>query len=321
MGLFGNLFEKKQCAICGKEIGLLGNRKLADGNMCKDCAAKLSPYFSDRRESTIADIQRQLAYREENQAKLASFNPTKVVGLNTKVYIDEAQKAFVVSRSSDFRRNNPDIIPISAVTAVDLDVRERKTEIMQEDAEGKKVSYDPKKYEYSYTFYNKIHVRCEWFDEISFEVSDSSTEADAKDSREYRFLEKAGNEVQNALMPNIYPLIEYKEEEEKEPEQTGRWRCECGAMNDPEAKFCSACGKARPAALSGWRCSCGHINTADAKFCSACGKAHEVRWFCPECGKENTGKFCSACGHERPADVTRSTPEAAPKIIRRDTEQ
>ena len=58
MGLFGKLFDKKECSICGDEIGLLGNRKLEDGNMCKNCAAKLSPWFSDRRESTVAEIQR-----------------------------------------------------------------------------------------------------------------------------------------------------------------------------------------------------------------------------------------------------------------------
>ena len=45
MGIFGKLFEKKVCAFCGKEIGLLGNRKLEDGNMCKVCAQKLSPWF------------------------------------------------------------------------------------------------------------------------------------------------------------------------------------------------------------------------------------------------------------------------------------
>lgn len=38
MGLFGNLFEKKICSVCGGEIGLLGNRKLEDGNLCKNCA-------------------------------------------------------------------------------------------------------------------------------------------------------------------------------------------------------------------------------------------------------------------------------------------
>ena len=55
MGLFDKIFEKKICAICGGEIGLLGNRKLEDGNMCKNCAAKLSPWFSDRRSSTVEE--------------------------------------------------------------------------------------------------------------------------------------------------------------------------------------------------------------------------------------------------------------------------
>ncbi len=47
------LFDKKYCDICGEKIGLLGNRKLEDGNLCKDCAKKLSPWFSDRRRSTV----------------------------------------------------------------------------------------------------------------------------------------------------------------------------------------------------------------------------------------------------------------------------
>ena len=67
------LFDKKYCDICGEKIGLLGNRKLEDGNLCKDCAKKLSPWFSDRRRSTVADIKGQLAYREENRGKAAQF--------------------------------------------------------------------------------------------------------------------------------------------------------------------------------------------------------------------------------------------------------
>ena len=50
MGLFGNLFEKKICSVCGGEIGLLGNRKLEDGNLCKNCAKK-----------TFSVVQRQTA--------------------------------------------------------------------------------------------------------------------------------------------------------------------------------------------------------------------------------------------------------------------
>ena len=54
------LFDKKYCDICGEKIGFLGNRKLEDGNLCKDCARKLSPFFSERRNSTVEDIKRQL---------------------------------------------------------------------------------------------------------------------------------------------------------------------------------------------------------------------------------------------------------------------
>ena len=45
------LFDKKYCDICGEKIGLLGNRKLENGNLCKNCAKKLSPWFSDRRNN------------------------------------------------------------------------------------------------------------------------------------------------------------------------------------------------------------------------------------------------------------------------------
>lgn len=33
------MFSKKQCSICGGDIGLLGNRKLEDGNCCKVATA------------------------------------------------------------------------------------------------------------------------------------------------------------------------------------------------------------------------------------------------------------------------------------------
>lgn len=70
------LFDKKYCDICGEKIGLLGNRKLENGNLCKNCAKKLSPWFSDRRNSTVEEIKAQLAYREENRQKVAAFHTT-----------------------------------------------------------------------------------------------------------------------------------------------------------------------------------------------------------------------------------------------------
>ena len=38
----------------------MGNQKLEDGNLCKDCAKQLSPWFSDRRRSTVEDIKNAL---------------------------------------------------------------------------------------------------------------------------------------------------------------------------------------------------------------------------------------------------------------------
>jgi len=98
MGLFDKIFEKKICSICGGEIGLLGNRKLEDGNCCKTCAAKLSPFFSDRRSSTVEEIKQQLAYREANKAEVAKFKVTRTIGTDSKkILLDEDARRFVVT--------------------------------------------------------------------------------------------------------------------------------------------------------------------------------------------------------------------------------
>ena len=87
MGLFGKLFEKKICSICGGDIGLLGNRKLADGNLCKKCAQKLSPWFDERRESTVAQIDEQLRDRERNLEELRGFSSSREVGDGGRLHL------------------------------------------------------------------------------------------------------------------------------------------------------------------------------------------------------------------------------------------
>ena len=71
------LFDKKNCDICGEKIGILGNRKLDNGNLCKKCAGKLSPWFEERRHSTVDDIKEQLDYREENKNAVRNFKITR----------------------------------------------------------------------------------------------------------------------------------------------------------------------------------------------------------------------------------------------------
>ena len=218
MGLFGKLFDKKCCDICGGEIGLLGNRKLEDGNLCKNCASKLSPWFSERRSSTVAQIKEQLDYREENRQAVAAFHTTRTLGNYTKVLLDEDNRKFMVTSARNLEEANPDVIDYAMVTGCKVNTNESRTEIKREDSEGKQVSYNPPRYKYSYDFYVVINLNNPYFDEIKFRINNSSitVEPPAKrpgapgfvsnivdyardNSLEFRNSEEIGEEIVEAL--------------------------------------------------------------------------------------------------------------------------
>ncbi len=170
------LFDKKYCDICGAQIKLLGNKKLEDGNCCKECVSKLSPWFSDRRHSTVAEIKEQLAYREANKEEVAAFNVTRTIGDDTKVLIDEDQKKFIVTSSSKWRDCNPDVIPFSSVTGCNTRIDESKSEITTKGPDGHEVSCNPQRFSFDYDFYVTIHINNPFFDEINFRINSSSVE-------------------------------------------------------------------------------------------------------------------------------------------------
>ena len=175
MGLFGKIFEKKYCDVCGNEIKILGNRKLEDGNLCKDCAEKLSPWFDERRHSTVEQIKAQLAYREENRPKAAAFNTTRSYGrCPSKLLIDEGNGTFMITSAADFAKSNPDVLELTQITSTYLDVQEHKSEQKKKDAEGKMVSYNPPRYEYSYDFYMKFSVNHPYIDDMRFRLNPSA---------------------------------------------------------------------------------------------------------------------------------------------------
>ena len=177
MGLF-DVFKKKDCEICGKEVGLLGYKKLEDGEICKDCVKLLSPWFEDRRHATVQQIKEQLAYREQNAKEHENFTISRTIGDEEyKMYIEEVAGVptrFFVTAKSDYKAENPDIISFKDVASCVTDIQVRDEEIKQKNSEGQMVSYRPPRFKHHHDFYIKMEIRNNpYFDDIRFRINGS----------------------------------------------------------------------------------------------------------------------------------------------------
>lgn len=304
------LFDKKYCDVCGEKIGLLGNRKLEDGNLCKDCARKLSPFFNERRSSTVEEIKQQLAYREENERHLADFHPDMTFGEGKKIYIDKNSAQFIVTYSSNWRNANPDLIKFSMVRGVNTNIHENKNEIYYEDEEGNRKSYNPRRYECNYEFNVIINVDSPWFDKIEFELSDGNR-PDSPYTDLYRRYEEQIHTLSDILqdraaMPtgnnnninaNIVPG--YSGAQAKEQEVLERmiknisWTCKSCSFPNSGTATCQNCG----APMSDESVLANIKNIARAE---AIQENAVQGWKCPSCGSQNVGKFCENCGAGKP---------------------
>ena len=270
------LFDKKFCDICGEKISLLGNRKLEDGNMCKNCAHKISPFMTDRRRTTVAEMKEHLAYREDNKAKLRSFNPTQTYGDNKKVYIDSTAGTFVVSSRTpgSWAEENPDVMPISSVTQCVMDIEENREEIYTTDSQGNRISYNPRRYTYSYDFEMKIVVSNRWFDEIEFRLN--SRDVEGIGTMDYHNYEMMGNQIRSAL--------------------TGAPMMQQGFVQQPFAQQ----GFAQPQQPYAQQ---GFVQQQPQQPYAQQGYAQQPQtaaaWFCQNCGAQNTANFCQNCGTPR----------------------
>ena len=207
MGLFDNLFKKKNCDICGNEIGLLGNRKLEDGNLCKDCAEKLSPWFDDRRHSTVEMIRSQLEMREANKQAVAAFNISRTYGELTKIYVDEQKGNFMATSARNPKDGNPDVIALSAITNCEIDISEHRTELKRDGANGEKVSYSPPRYTYDYDFYIELYLNHPYIDDIRFKLNSREISVESRGlnpnpeyDTDYRRYNTMAEEIRNAML-------------------------------------------------------------------------------------------------------------------------
>ena len=291
------LFDKKYCDICGEKIGLLGNRKLEDGNLCKDCAKKLSPWFSDRRRSTVEDIKGQLAYREENREKAAQFRTTRSFGEDWKVLLDEDHRWFTVTRARDLAEANPDILDFDAITGCRMDIDESRTELTREDADGKDVSYVPPRYEYSYDFFLVISVRHPYFDEMRFSLNSSSVYYEPAAMQQRPMMGQMGQmqrpmpgRPQNMQRPMMgQPVGMNRMANDVNPENCMEYR-----------KYREMGDEIRAALQQAMEIARGGGETPAPMQETPAPMAAAGPWTCPSCGGQNNGKFCEYCGSPRP---------------------
>jgi len=256
---------KKECDICGGKIGLLGNRKLDDGNCCKDCANRLSPWMTGRRKTTVEDVKAHLAYREENKRKLQRFNPTSIAGENAwKVYVDPVMAAFVVSRASNWRAENPDIIQLSQVMSCEVERVEHKKEVYQQMPDGTKKSYFPARYDFSYDFKVNIQVNSPWFNEIAFQLN-PTTIPDRYDPR-FRQYEAIGDQIRSMLLS--------------------------GNMGGGMPMG----GMGMGAGMAGAGMAMGGQFQQQQGFQPPAPPPQPANRFCQSCGSSVQGKFCPNCG-------------------------
>lgn len=306
------LLDKKYCDICGEKIGLLGNRKLEDGNLCKDCAKQLSPWFSDRRRSTVEDIKRQLAYREENRGRASQFRTTRSYGEDCKVLLDEEHRWFTVTRARDLADANPDILDYTALTGCRVDIDESRTEQKREGPDGKEVSYNPPRYEYSYDFEVIISVNNPYFDEMKFRLNNSSVYIEPQNTMQRPMMGQQG-------MMGQRPMAGRPQSGMTQRPMMGQMNS-VGRMNtmsvsfDPEnnreyRKYREMGDEIRAALLQVMETARGGGAAQTAPMQQevpiqqqetfAPAPAAAGPWTCPACGGQNDGKFCEYCGAPR----------------------
>ena len=206
MGLF-DVFKKKDCEICGNEVGLLGYKKLKDGEICNACVKLLSPWFADRRESTVAQIKAQLAYREQNAEELKSFQPTKTIGDYYYMYVEEKDGVpyrFCVSLDKDYQKENADLILFADVEELEIEINNQENRQVSDE--------DPDDVTYSYSYLFIVHMKIKnnpYFESITFRLNNRTPEVDGARLS----YEECETEEDRRLYEEIFPhfVTEYRQ--------------------------------------------------------------------------------------------------------------
>ena len=160
-------------------------------------------------------------------------------------------------------RENGLILNYSQLTGSHLDIDEGRRKLRRTGKDGKQVSYDPPRYEYSYNFDFTITVDTPYFDEMSFRLNPRPI-------------------ILESEAPSVFSLVR-----SIDPSYNIEYRRYIQLADEMRA----AVDQARAVSHAAPTANRAQNIPTPAAF---------VEWICPACGGSNTGKFCEYCGTPRP---------------------
>jgi len=227
-------------------------------------------------------------------------------GEDCKVLLDEEHRWFTVTRARDLADANPDILDYTALTGCRVDIDESRTEQKREGPDGKEVSYNPPRYEYSYDFEVIISVNNPYFDEMKFRLNNSSVYIEPQNTMQRPMMGQQG-------MMGQRPMAGRPQSGMTQRPMMGQMNS-VGRMNtmaagfDPESnreyrKYREMGDEIRAALLQVMETARGGgtVQTAPMQQQETFAPAPAAAgpWTCPACGGQNDGKFCEYCGAPR----------------------
>ena len=171
---------QETCSVCGNKLTRYGSKQLKDGMLCRNCAKLCSRWLekADYAERTVEQIKEHLDYRRKNQELVGEFKGNKVIEGKYNLFIDDDNKTFLITKRSDFVKDNADVFNIAEIGKIDI-------------VERKYVRSDGS------DFYVQLYVNHPQFTTLKFQVNEFGCLN--KDSEEYQQALKLAYEYVNAL--------------------------------------------------------------------------------------------------------------------------
>ena len=202
------LFSRKECDVCKKKLSLAEGLKCLDGSICSECKKKMSPLFTDYKNTPIEKIKEHLVYREANKSRVKAFVAAETFGEYPKVMVDRKHNWFIVTKATKLSDENPDVFDLSDIQNVLVEIEENKRELHFTNKKGKTCSYKPARYEFTYQFKVNIQTNHPFIKMISLKITKEDVkiisemqdkEVMVQSNEKYQESLRVANALKNAL--------------------------------------------------------------------------------------------------------------------------